>query len=216
MCGALNDAKYRVKISLVSFYGVFFFFFSFCLFVLLCLNLFGPLKKMDNAISPYDVLGVSTSSSVAEIRAAFKRLALCTHPDKRKNGSTNEEELGATLAMYPFHVVKEASELLLDPLRRAQYDHGREQAYVRSVGAVSDTHDLSEFFLAEEKVVYDTTMQIGGFLRMRVYKLECRCGGVFELFITEREAETQGVNKRCECDCCSLVILVTSGRALFI
>ncbi|RNC58373.1 chaperone DnaJ protein, partial [Trypanosoma cruzi] len=180
------------------------------------IELIWTFKKMENAISPYDVLGVSSSSSVAEIRAAFKRLALCTHPDKRKNGSTNEEELGAMLEGYPFHVVKEASELLLDPLRRAQYDHGREQAYVRSVGAVSDTHELSEFFLAEEKVVYDTTMKDGGVLRMRVYKLECRCGGVFELFITEREVGTQGVNKRCECDCCSLVILVTGGRALFI
>ncbi|RNF05329.1 chaperone DnaJ protein [Trypanosoma rangeli] len=170
---------------------------------------------MDTAISPYDVLGVPFSASVADIRAAFKRLALCTHPDKRIYSEPNGEVLAVTQTNQPFHVVKEASELLLDPLRRAQYDHGREQAYVRSVGAVSDRYDLSEFVLVEEKCVCDSTGQDNGVIRMRVYTLECRCGGVFEVFITEREVEARGVHKFCECDCCSLVIAVTGGCVAF-
>ncbi|RNF04531.1 chaperone DnaJ protein [Trypanosoma conorhini] len=172
-------------------------------------------EQMDAVVSPYEVLGVPTSASVADIRAAFKRLALCTHPDKQICGRSDGEELAVAHTIQPFHAVKEASELLLDPLRRARYDHGQEQALVRSIGAVSDRYDLSEFILVEEKCVGDVTVHDNRVLRMRVYTLECRCGGAFEVFVTECEAAAGGVDKFCECDCCSLVIAVTGGRAAF-
>eukprot|EP00439_Symbiodinium_sp_Y106_P045588 s1500_g5.t2 len=57
----------------------------------------------------YEALNVSSSATEAELRSAYKRQALATHPDK---GGTPEA----------FRLVVEAFETLADPLRRAAYD----------------------------------------------------------------------------------------------
>lgn len=63
----------------------------------------------------YKVLGVSESASQAEIKRAFRRLALKYHPDR--NPSPEAEER--------FKEVVEAYQVLVDPERRARYDIGR-------------------------------------------------------------------------------------------
>ncbi|ORC92744.1 chaperone DnaJ protein [Trypanosoma theileri] len=160
-------------------------------------------------LSPYDILEVPSSASIAEIRAAFKRLALLTHPDKIHNVNQLGDNMILLREPQPFHVIKEASEILMDPLRRAQYDHGQQQSYVRSVGVVSDTYDLSEFDLKDERILCRSDEKENNVVIIRVYALECRCGGSFELFLTQQESEMQEIEKLCECDCCSLVISVT-------
>ncbi|CAK0830699.1 unnamed protein product [Prorocentrum cordatum] len=57
----------------------------------------------------YGVLGLRRSASLAEVRAAFRRLALQTHPDKGGDP-------------VQFHAVAAAFEELEDPDRRAAYD----------------------------------------------------------------------------------------------
>ncbi|RNI32260.1 hypothetical protein EFA69_02725 [Rufibacter immobilis] len=61
----------------------------------------------------YHILGVSSTASAAEIKAAYKRLALKFHPDKNPNNLQAEER---------FKQVNEAYQVLSDPRRRASFD----------------------------------------------------------------------------------------------
>ncbi len=61
----------------------------------------------------YEVLGIERSAGVAEIKRAYRQLALKYHPD-RTNGCTESEER--------FKEASEAYEVLSDPQRRGLYD----------------------------------------------------------------------------------------------
>ncbi|KAK7197293.1 chaperone protein DNAj [Novymonas esmeraldas] len=170
--------------------------------------------------TPYEVLRVSSSASIGEIRAAFKRMALHTHPDKAHAPSAaavatpagaalvNAASASASTAHMSFHVVKEACEVLLDPYLRAAYDAARSHALVREVGAVSDTYDLAEDFV--RVTVHGDARQ-----HVHVYQCECRCGGVYEVALFADDSDAEAPAKcaprmlRCECDSCSLVVEVS-------
>ena len=65
----------------------------------------------------YEVLGVARDATDAEIKKAFRQLALKHHPD-RNPGDPHADER--------FKVINEAYAVLSDPNRRAQYDrYGR-------------------------------------------------------------------------------------------
>jgi molecular chaperone DnaJ len=62
---------------------------------------------------PYQLLGVDRQATTAEIKAAFRRLAAQTHPDR------NPED---PEAQSRFQALNEAQQILTDPQRRAAYD----------------------------------------------------------------------------------------------
>lgn len=64
----------------------------------------------------YQVLGVKSTASVKEIKAAYKRLARLQHPDL--NGGLPE-------ATKAFVEISRARDILIDPKRRAAYDAQR-------------------------------------------------------------------------------------------
>src|ERR1051325_10048572 len=64
----------------------------------------------------YQVLGVKSTASVTEIKAAYKRLARQRHPDL--NGGSAE-------AAHAFVQISYARDILTDPRRRAVYDAER-------------------------------------------------------------------------------------------
>lgn len=61
----------------------------------------------------YAILGIDQSASPAQIRAAYKRLAMRYHPDHNPNSKDAEEM---------FKVVNEAYHTLSDPLKKSRYD----------------------------------------------------------------------------------------------
>lgn len=74
----------------------------------------------------YDILGLPTTASAADIRTAYRRLALRWHPDRNPTDAAAEEH---------FKRLNEAYQVLGDPERRRQYDAWR--GYVASGQAPS-------------------------------------------------------------------------------
>ena len=65
--------------------------------------------------SPYEVLGVPHSATAAQIRAAYRRAALASHPDKNPGDPSAEAQ---------FLRVSSAYDVLRDEAKRAAYDRG--------------------------------------------------------------------------------------------
>ena len=61
----------------------------------------------------YEILGLQRGCEVGEIKKAYRRLAMETHPDRNPGDTAAEER---------FKEASEAYQVLCDPERRAQYD----------------------------------------------------------------------------------------------
>ena len=68
----------------------------------------------------YDILGISKSASAAEIKKAYRKMAVKYHPDKNPDDKTAEEK---------FKEAAEAYEVLSDPDKKARFDQFGHQAF---------------------------------------------------------------------------------------
>ena len=66
---------------------------------------------MNKIKNPYEILGISKSATIDEIKTQFRKLALIYHPDK--NGSSGNEK---------FKEISNAYEILSDSKKRQSYD----------------------------------------------------------------------------------------------
>jgi DnaJ-class molecular chaperone len=72
----------------------------------------------------YEVLGVSKSASPAEIKSAYRKLALQWHPDRNKASNAHEK----------FKEINEAYEVLSDPKKKQTYDQFGHSAFKPGMG----------------------------------------------------------------------------------
>ncbi|TFK26239.1 DnaJ-domain-containing protein [Coprinopsis marcescibilis] len=73
-------------------------------------------KKLPNL---YDILGVDKSASTSEVKRAYRKKVLETHPDKLDPAATDQERQAAE---REFHKVQDAFETLGDPAKKRRYD----------------------------------------------------------------------------------------------
>ncbi|KAK7460582.1 hypothetical protein VKT23_009303 [Stygiomarasmius scandens] len=71
------------------------------------------MASLDEDVNPYELLNVGSEATEAEIRKAYRQRSLKVHPDRNPNNPD---------AAKQFHELTQASELLLDPLRRLALD----------------------------------------------------------------------------------------------
>src|SRR3954468_10646118 len=83
----------------------------------------------------YQTLGVQRGASDAEIKTAYRKLAMTYHPD-RNNGAKEAEE--------KFKEITEAYDVLRDATKRAAYDRYGEAGLRGAAGAGFHHVDLSE------------------------------------------------------------------------
>ncbi|CAK5261956.1 unnamed protein product [Mycena citricolor] len=67
----------------------------------------------DPEVNPYDLLGLGIECTKQEIQTAYRQTSRKVHPDRNRNDPD---------AAQKFHALTQASELLLDPLRRLALD----------------------------------------------------------------------------------------------
>lgn len=91
---------------------------------------------MSKKMSHYEVLGVPVDATEADIKLAYRRLAMACHPDRQ----TNEEDRVSSAEV--FKRVQGAYDVLSDPEKRANYDRYGE-------GNLDIREDIKKTVLAE-------------------------------------------------------------------
>lgn len=138
----------------------------------------GPTKNSQSAVDPHDVLGVPRDASVEEIKAAYRKLALETHPDK--GGSADE-----------FFRIARAYRALLNP------GHDSTQVASPEAGPISlkSTAHWDAELQDHRRLVEDLFANHGANLEENSQKLRT---ALTELGLTPYEAGSINVNERNE------------------
>lgn len=85
----------------------------------------------------YKDLGIEPTATPAEIKKAYRRLAVKYHPDKNRGEKTAEDR---------FKVISEANEVLSDPAKRRKYDQfGAEWKHYEAAGAEPGGFDWGKY-----------------------------------------------------------------------
>lgn len=102
----------------------------------------------------YGILGINQDNGQAEIRAAYRNLALQYHPDRNKGNPTATEKM---------REINEAYAILSDPTKRQEYDQLRQQDGQSASERYKQTHTTEDIFRGSDinQVYTDLARQFG-------------------------------------------------------
>jgi molecular chaperone DnaJ len=128
----------------------------------------------------YALLGVPRSATRAELRRAYRLLALKLHPDRAGYGST-----------MMFQRVAEAYRVLHDPLSRAEYDHQLRQAEAPATRPPPATDGRRSRPIHRDELM----ARLSGPIDVLVGRSAARreAGGLIELLLTPAEHAAGGI-----------------------
>ena len=110
------------------------FFLNLSIIILFILPILS--KKSDDENDYYKILGVKKEATDAEIKKAYRKLALKWHPDKNPNNREEAEE--------KFKKINEAYSVLSDKDKRKQYDRGGDFSF--DFGSFNANDIFKDFF----------------------------------------------------------------------
>jgi len=102
----------------------------------------------------YGILGIGQNAGQAEVRAAYRKLALQYHPDRNKgNPAANRKMMD----------LNEAYAILSDPVKRQEYDQLRQQDGQSASERYKQTHTTEDIFRGSDinQVYADLAKQFG-------------------------------------------------------
>jgi molecular chaperone DnaJ len=156
----------------------------------------------------YEVLGITKSASAAEIKKAYRKMAIKYHPDKNPDNKSAEEK---------FKIAAEAYEVLSDPDKKARYDQFGHQAFEGAAGFGGGGMNMDDIF-SQFGDVFGSAFGGGGFggfggqrqrtprgsnLRIRVkLSLEEIANGVEKKIKVKRKKQAKGVTYK-TCPTCN-------------
>jgi len=99
----------------------------------------------------YETLGIGRTAGEAEIKAAFRKLAMKHHPDRNPGDKDSE---------HKFKEVNEAYEILKDADKRAAYDRYGHAAFEQGMGGAA--HGFGDHFASTFADIFDDFFGMGG------------------------------------------------------
>jgi len=168
------------------------------------------MSSVGTPVDLYAVLGVPRTATPAEIRAAYRALALRYHPDRNIDTSdtvnTTAGESRQTL-IDKFDAIQRAADTLLDEALRKDYDQKLE-AQEAKLAQVHSEINVEELLECEEHVANGSQEQSApdddedsaGASLCGVY--QCRCGSAMHVPLAEFQSKDSLV---IECDACSTI-----------
>jgi molecular chaperone DnaJ len=157
----------------------------------------------------YEVLGVSKNASAAEIKKAYRKMAIKYHPDKNPDDKSAEEK---------FKVAAEAYEVLSNADKKARYDQFGHQAFEGAGGFGGGSMNMDDIFSQFGDIFGSAFGGGGGFggfggqrqrsvrgsnLRIRVkLSLEEIANGVEKKIKVKRKKQAKGVTYK-TCGTCN-------------
>ncbi|KAH6563702.1 hypothetical protein BASA50_002049 [Batrachochytrium salamandrivorans] len=135
-------------------------------------------------MNAYKVLDVAPDASLKAIKSSYIGLALKLHPDKQPPTQNSSEAAAISIR---FQQVAEAWEILQDPTKRREHD-----AYLSNLGRLGPVQDSIDVQAMEYDEGHD------------VFYSPCRCGGRFEISVSELQGEEE--IEAIECSQCSLFV----------